>query len=198
MPAQKSYHEASIKENHHGLKTRPILGLKTKSRFSIPAQPLPNTRLFGHTQYSRLENPLTGGRVFGYVPAIQGLPRDHRTTAPVILPFGRHNDHLSGYGAQHILTRHSDVVSERDSHNVQGVADFIATVLQGGASLFWQGPCEDGFRICAFRPGIAKVVLGYRNKHGEARWNVITAFRAHRCDGDFVGSLIPVPVRIAA
>lgn len=198
MPAQKTYHETFIDEAHHGQKTRRILSLKKNPRLPISTKMRTDTRLLEPTQHSRLQNPFTLKYAFGYVPRIEGLPQDQTPATPIILPFGRQGDRLSGFGAKHIAARHSDEVLEHGAHDVCGVAYFIATALRDGASLFWQGHHENSFRICAYRPGIAKVVLEYRNKHGKVSWNVITAFRAHRCDGDFVGSLIPVPVRLAA
>lgn len=198
MFQQKSHRETFGNEINRTLNARRILSLKSKACLPIPVPLRPNTRVFEPGQYSRLINPFTKQDTFGFVPAIEGLPQDQPCVAPVILPFGRQSDSLSGFGARHILTRHRGLLSTQEATDERGVALFIANVLRNGASLFWQGGYEDSFRICAFRPGIALVVLEYRRKHDKVFWNVITAFRAQECEGDFVGSLIPASVHLAA
>jgi len=195
---QKSHHESFSDKINQSLKTRRTLRLKAKARLPILGPLRPNTRVIEPGQYRHLINPFTKKNAFGFVPVIEGLPLVQPGVAPVILQFGRQSDRLSGFGARHILTRHRDMLSTHAANDERGVAHFIASVLRHGASLFWQDSYEGSFRICAFRPDIAMVVLEYRRKHGKAFWNVITAYRAHECAGDFVGSLIPAPSLMAA
>lgn len=179
--------------NHAGSEARPILRLDTGSRKPVRLSRKSKTIFAQPSQHSRLLNPLTEQKVFGFVPRLAGTPQQV-SRVPIILPFGRHSDGQSGFGATHILERHRDMLLVSFMRDVRGVANFVAIALRQGSCLYWQDSCEGKCRISAYRHGLAKVVLEYNEKRGEAFWTVITGFAADSCDGDVIGRLTPVRI----
>lgn len=179
--------------NHTGPNARPILRLDARVRKPVRLSLDRNTIMAQPSQYSRLMNPFTGQKDYGFVPRIAGTPQQ-APRVPVILPFGRHCEGQSGFGATHILERHRNMLLGSVMRDVRGVANFVAIALRHGACLHWDDCWQGKCRITAYRQGFAQVVLEYNEKHGAAFWTVITAFQASSCGSDVIGRLTPVRI----
>ena len=197
---QKSYAQFGQSSNifRSNPQNRKRLTLTISRSVAINKRRLTNTRLIEPLPDSRLKNPLTDREAFGFVPAMDDIEGWTLPISPIVLPYGRQRGLLSGFGARHIMARHGDVLGTAGCGDVQSVAEFVADTLRSGARLYSQGLYGNTLRICAYRPGIALVVLQHTQTRGEAYWKVITAYRARECDGVCVGSLIPASVHLAS
>lgn len=197
---QKSYAQFGQPSNifRNSSPNRKRLTLTNARSVALKKRRLTNTRFFEPLPDSRLKNPLTDHEAFGFVPAMEDIEGWTLPVSPIVLPYGRQRGLLSGFGARHIMARHGDVLGTDGCGNVQSVAEFVADALRSGARLYSQGLYGNKLRLCAYRPGIALVVLQHTQTRGKTYWKVITAYRARECDGVCVGSLIPASVHLAS
>lgn len=107
----------------------------------------------------------------------------------IVLKIGEHRGANRGFGVIHILAEHTaDLTKHELSLDENGVADYVALILQSGAQIFSEFNSLRGFHrpmIIYSRAGT--VVLERQEINGESVYSVVTAFARKNPRGQKIG-----------
>ena len=141
--------------------------------------------------HTRLQNPNTGGYSFGRVPDAKSrdvvFPGGH-----IYLPTGKHIGPNKGFGACHIWAEHKKemLVAKFDAEDL--VPHYVATIIQGGTPLLFEGQYAKALRLIAVRGVSGMAILELRERPEEIFWSVITAYSANKKHGVRIGTVLDV------
>lgn len=135
-----------------------------------------------------LVHPETGEIRFCEVPEMKSrgviIP-----AGEVRLQNGRHSGPNRGWGAAHIWAEHAEEMRQRGFHSKEEVPAYVATIVQYGVPLFYEGGFTRNIRVMAVRSSSGTAVLEHRSLQTGSVWSIVTAFSGTRTQGTRVGTL---------
>lgn len=110
-------------------------------------------------------------------------------TGKIVLKTGEHRGANRGFGVRHILAEHTaDLTKHELSLDENGVANYVALILQSGAQIFSEFNSLRGFhRPMVIYSRVGTVVLERQEINGESVYSVVTAFARKNPRGQKIG-----------